>query len=191
MNNLKRLRERYDLSYRGLSAHVGIDNSNLSVMEKRGVRLTLNTINKLVNFYNVTVDYLLGNSDVGFRTLYDYKDRKQIATITESELDHARDEGCLEEIVLPKRIERTITGSVAKEHFESEDDKTTTQSIGPMDLIDMLKNMSKEEKDEMTTYAKYIMMRKMAEKAVEVADVIKESKGKGNEKDGNGSGKQQ
>lgn len=185
MNNLKRLRERYDLSYRELSAHVGIDFSNLSVMEKRDVRLTLNTINKLRNFYDVTVDYLLGNSDVGFRTLYDYKDRKQVATITESGLDHARDEGCLEEIVLPKRIERTITGSVAKEHFENEDEKITTQSIGPMDLIDLLKNMSKEEKDEMMTYAKYIMMRK----AIKVADVIKESKDKGNGKDGNGSGK--
>lgn len=185
MNNLKHLRERYDLSYRELSAHVGIDFSNLSVMEKRDIRLTLNTINKLRNFYDVTVDYLLGNSDVGFRTLYEYKDKRQVATITESELDHARDEGCLEEIVLPKRIERVITGSVAKEHFDTEEEQEKTKSIGPTDLIEMLRNMSKEEKDEMMTYAKYIVMRKQAK---EMVDFIKDNKEKDKENGNNGGG---
>lgn len=166
MNNLKKLRERYNLSFRALDEKVGIDFSTLSQLEKNGIKLTMNTISKLIDFYNVTSDYLIGASDYGFHVIYKYKEKEEASTITEAELNYAKEQHCLFEDMLPHKIERCIQGTLAKVYFEKKERKKEDE-----ELYEAWVELSKEEKEMVTKYAKFMLLEK---KAKEVADGIKD-----------------
>ena len=165
MNNLKKLRERYELTFRALDDKVGIDFSTLSQLEKSGIKLTMNSIGKLTDFYNVTSDYLIGASDYGFHVIYKYKEKEEATTITESELDYAKEQHCLLEDIQPHKIVRYVQGTLAKAYFEKKERKKEDE-----ELYEAWVDLSKEEKEMVTKYAKFMLIEK---KAKEVADGIK------------------
>lgn len=106
---IRSLRERYNLSLRGLSSHINIGSSGLSKMERGEISLTMKTINTLTHFFNVTSDYLLGESKEGFLLFYEEGDKTYCDMISEEELDKYIKGKEIEESVGPKSIIRTIT----------------------------------------------------------------------------------
>lgn len=144
MNNLKRLRERYSLTVRKLQEHIGLDYTRVSYLEKYGESLNYNTALKFMNFYNVTCDYLMGNSPLGFIVLYEYEGKEEKSTITEGELDDAKKQHCLWEEVTDKEIIHHIRGRLAKRYFEKGNDVTITIDI--KDLMDKYRQLDDESK---------------------------------------------
>jgi len=82
-NRLKKLRTEADISLRELQKYTGITNSVISVLEsgKRPFRQT--HIDTLSSFFNVTSDFLLGRSDVGYIVYPEYGDEEIILSNSE------------------------------------------------------------------------------------------------------------
>lgn len=63
MNRLRELRNKHHLSLRELAERVNMSYSNIASIERGEVSLNENTTNLFCNFFNVSADYLLGNTD--------------------------------------------------------------------------------------------------------------------------------
>lgn len=61
---LKKLRTTKGLSQDELSVQLGISRSSVSMYERGEREPDITTMNKITDFYNVTVDFLLGNTDM-------------------------------------------------------------------------------------------------------------------------------
>lgn len=66
MNRIRMLREDADLRQIDVSNATGIDQKTLSNYETEKTNPDSYAIIKLANFFNVTTDYLLGQSDINF-----------------------------------------------------------------------------------------------------------------------------
>ena len=74
MIRIKQLRAEQNLSLRDLSTKLNISYSSLGKYERGDQEPSFDTLIKIANFFNVSVDYLLGNSDgriISDQELYD------------------------------------------------------------------------------------------------------------------------
>lgn len=62
--NLKKLREECKLTQEELANHLGLKRYNISDWEQERTQPDIESIKKLANYFNVSIDYLLGKSDV-------------------------------------------------------------------------------------------------------------------------------
>jgi len=83
VNNLKYLRALSGLSTRELSERTGIVFSTISLLEKEQRPFRQVHIDRLTSFFDVTVDFLLGRSDVGIYVYPQYGDEKLLFTLEE------------------------------------------------------------------------------------------------------------
>lgn len=60
-NNLKKLRKKIGKSQEQIAKIINVSQSNYSKYELNKTQIPYNVIEKLCTFYNVTIDYLLGN----------------------------------------------------------------------------------------------------------------------------------
>ena len=66
---LKELREEKKVSQTALGNYLGVTRSTICQYEKGNRQPDLQTLKKLSNFFEVSVDYLIGNTDVPFKPL--------------------------------------------------------------------------------------------------------------------------
>ncbi len=64
MNRLKELREDKDLYQKDIAKLIQIDQSNYSKYELEKISIPLDTLNRLADFYDTSIDYLLYRTDV-------------------------------------------------------------------------------------------------------------------------------
>lgn len=64
MNRLKELREDNDILQKEIAKILGITQRNYSYFETGKTMLTEDIIKKVANYYNVSIDYLLYQTDV-------------------------------------------------------------------------------------------------------------------------------
>lgn len=84
MNNLRKLRNELGYTTRDLQDATGIAYSNISLLEAEKRPFREAHIKALTAFFNVTTDYLLGKSDVGYICYAKDSDDDQIV-ISESD----------------------------------------------------------------------------------------------------------
>lgn len=89
MNRLKLLRKKENITLRELAKYSGISNAVISQIEtgKRPFRQI--HIDKLVAFFNITTDFLLGRSDYGYIVMPEYGDGEIV--LVESEYERLAD----------------------------------------------------------------------------------------------------
>lgn len=68
MNRLKELREDKDLYQKDLAKYLKIDQSNYSKYELEKINIPIDTLKKIADFYQTSIDYLLYRTDT--RTPY-------------------------------------------------------------------------------------------------------------------------
>lgn len=64
MNRLRELREDKDLYQKDIANLVQIDQSNYSKYELEKISIPIDTLKKLADFYDTSIDYLLYRTDV-------------------------------------------------------------------------------------------------------------------------------
>ena len=67
MNNLKILRKAKGLTQKEVADFIGISQNNYSYWENGKVKIDNGSLQKLADFFDVTVDYLLGRDTAGER----------------------------------------------------------------------------------------------------------------------------
>ncbi len=63
MNRLKELREDKDLYQKDVASFLNIDQSNYSKYELEKINIPIETLKKLADFYQTSIDYLLYRTD--------------------------------------------------------------------------------------------------------------------------------
>ena len=63
MNRLKEIREDHDLYQKDIAQFLNIDQSNYSKYELEKINIPVDTLHKLADYYNTSVDYLLYRTD--------------------------------------------------------------------------------------------------------------------------------
>lgn len=63
MNRLKDIREDNDLFQKDIAALLNIDQSNYSKYELEKINIPIDTLHKLADYYNTSIDYLLCRTD--------------------------------------------------------------------------------------------------------------------------------
>ena len=120
MNNIKKLRDMYGFTVRDVDASTKVNYAQLSRLEKTTGSANYSTVSKIASFYDVTGDYLMGESDMGFIVVYEYDGMEsEKATISESEFMEAKEKHCLWDEITPTKIHHHIRGSIAKTYFET------------------------------------------------------------------------
>ena len=64
MNRLKELREDRDLYQKDLAKLIHIDQSNYSKYEPEKINIPVETLRRLADYYNTSIDYILYRTDV-------------------------------------------------------------------------------------------------------------------------------
>lgn len=64
MSNLKTIRKTRGLTQAEVAKHIGISQNNYSYWENGKVKIDNDSLKKLADYFNVTVDYLLGRDEV-------------------------------------------------------------------------------------------------------------------------------
>lgn len=64
MNRLKELRKSRGLTQTDVAKHIGISQNNYSYWENGKVKIDTGSMQKLADFFGVTVDYILGNDTI-------------------------------------------------------------------------------------------------------------------------------
>ena len=60
---LKSLRERANVSQRALAEHLGISQQSINKYENHGIEPDIETLIQIAEYFNVSVDYLIGHSE--------------------------------------------------------------------------------------------------------------------------------
>ena len=63
MNRLKEIREDNDLRQKDMAQLLNIDQSNYSKYELEKINISVDTLQKLADYYNTSIDYLLYRTD--------------------------------------------------------------------------------------------------------------------------------
>lgn len=63
MNRLKEIREDRDLFQKDIAKFLNIDQSNYSKYELGKINIPIDTLHKLADYYNTSIDYLLYRTD--------------------------------------------------------------------------------------------------------------------------------
>jgi len=64
MNRLRRLRQEKNISQSALASYLGVTQQTVSAYESGDREPDLETLNKMADFFDVSVDYLLGRTDI-------------------------------------------------------------------------------------------------------------------------------
>ena len=64
MNRLKELREDRDLYQKDIAKLIHIDQSNYSKYELEKINIPVETLRRLADYYNTSIDYILYRTDV-------------------------------------------------------------------------------------------------------------------------------
>lgn len=64
MNRLRRLRQEKNISQSALANYLGVTQQTVSAYESGDREPDLETLNKMADFFDVSVDYLLGRTDI-------------------------------------------------------------------------------------------------------------------------------
>ena len=64
MNNLKELRKKHRLTQTELASFIGITQNTYSYWENDKVKIDNISLNKLADYFNVSVDYILGRNNI-------------------------------------------------------------------------------------------------------------------------------
>ena len=64
INRLREIREDKDLLQKEVAQYLGIKQQQYSEYELGSVLISIEKLNKLADFYNVSIDYLVGRTDV-------------------------------------------------------------------------------------------------------------------------------
>jgi transcriptional regulator with XRE-family HTH domain len=89
MNRLKLLRKRENITLRTLAKYADISNPILSYLETEKRPFRQIHIDKLVAFFSITTDFLLGRSDYGYIVMPEYGDGEIV--LVESEYERLAD----------------------------------------------------------------------------------------------------
>jgi len=63
MNRLKELREDNDIYQKEIAKYLNVDQSNYSKYELEKINIPIDTLKKLADYYNTSIDYLLYRTD--------------------------------------------------------------------------------------------------------------------------------
>jgi len=63
MNRLKELREDNDIYQKDIAKYLNVDQSNYSKYELEKINIPIETLKKLADYYNTSIDYLLYRTD--------------------------------------------------------------------------------------------------------------------------------
>ena len=63
MNRLKEIREDHDLYQKDIAKYLNMDQSNYSKYELEKINIPIETLHKLADYYNTSIDYLLYRTD--------------------------------------------------------------------------------------------------------------------------------
>lgn len=85
VKNLRLLREEKGLSQQKLADMLNISQQAIFKYEKTANEPDISTLIRLAEIFDVTVDYLIGNSDIRERNV-----RRSAALLTEQEAEHIR-----------------------------------------------------------------------------------------------------
>lgn len=77
-DRLRQLREEHGYSQKQLENYLGIDQSNLSKIERNKRNLNVNLLEKLCLLYNCSPEYILGESDEYIPTKIAFRKNKHI-----------------------------------------------------------------------------------------------------------------
>lgn len=64
LSALKVLRKEYDVSQRALAKEIGITQQSINSFENREVDPSISVLMKLADYFNTSVDYIVGRTDI-------------------------------------------------------------------------------------------------------------------------------
>lgn len=67
MQNLRKLREKFSLSQQKLAGHICVSQQSVAQYENDVHEPDIETLKLLSKFFNVSVDYIIGNTDVPYQ----------------------------------------------------------------------------------------------------------------------------
>ena len=153
VNNLRYLRKLTGLSMRELSTYTGIAFSTINFLEKEERPFRQVHIDRLTNFFDVTVDFLLGRSEVGIYVYPQFGEEKLL--FTQEEFNNLRDKITCQVLVRKATISAKFSGKTEETYIETPyyayreivgeaSDYETTESI-IASINSMMKKMSTDD----------------------------------------------
>lgn len=153
VNNLKYLRKLSGLSMRELASYTGVMTSTINYLEKEQRPFRQVHIDRLTSFFDVTVDFLLGRSDVGIYVYPQFGEEKLL--FTQEEFNNLRDKITCDVLVRPATISAKFVGKTEDTYIETShyvyreivgkaSDYETTENL-IASITGMLKKMSAED----------------------------------------------
>ena len=88
MNNIKALRLKNNLSQKDIASKINMPQSTYNNYENGKREPTIDILTKLANFYNVSLDYLIGRNfgnELGFLTKFQYNTIKCFLCLNEQQ----------------------------------------------------------------------------------------------------------
>ncbi|MFR7529640.1 MAG: helix-turn-helix domain-containing protein [Anaerostipes hadrus] len=133
---IRKLRLEQNLKQKDLAAKLGISTSNVGMYERELRQPDAEILKKIADFFNVSIDYILGNSDKRDHSELTYKDNRNIAKT----LDMLKDQ-----------IDNNESGELNYNGIEVTDDDAELL----MDALDMALRRIKKKNKEKYTPKKY------------------------------------
>ena len=117
VNNLRYLRKLSGLSMRELSTYTGIAFSTINMLEKEQRPFRQVHIDKLISFFDVTVDFLLARSDIGIYVYPQFGDEKLL--FTQKEFNNLEDKITSQVLVRKATISAKFSGKTEETYIET------------------------------------------------------------------------
>ena len=133
---IRKLRLEQNLKQKDLAAKLGISTSSVGMCERELRQPDAEILKKIADFFNVSIDYILGNSDKRDHSELTYKDNRNIAKT----LDMLKDQ-----------IDNNESGELNYNGIEVTDDDAELL----MDALDMALRRIKKKNKEKYTPKKY------------------------------------
>ena len=110
MNNVKKLRKDNNLTQKEIGEKIGITQQAYQKIEQSG-KTTINTLTKLADYYNVSLDYLCNrpfNNNIGYLTPKQKELTIKISKLTDQQIEQVNTIMETLKIVIPEKIITTI-----------------------------------------------------------------------------------
>lgn len=129
---IRKLRLEQNLKQKDLAAKLGISTSSVGMYEREERQPDAETLKKIADFFNTSIDYILGNSDKRDHSELTYKDNHNIAKTLD---------------ILKDQINNNESGELNYNGIEVTDDDAELL----MDALDMaLRRIKKKHKEKYT-----------------------------------------
>ena len=75
LENLKKLREEAGITQKGLADAIGVSQQSINKYENHNIEPDIETLMRIARFFNTSVDYVVGNTDIRRRieVVYSYE----------------------------------------------------------------------------------------------------------------------